>query len=190
MIRVFYDTEFIEDGKTIELISIGMVNSRGEEYYAVNNQINGGDANYKIRRHRFLMENVIPHLPLRSFIPIMEHALEDKGWFEVDTNSPEVRSRQDIVDGVTDFLLRHNEPLELWAYYGSYDHVVMSWLWGPMIYRPKGIPMFSFDLMQYAAHKGLDDSTFPKQEGTLHNALEDARWNKKVHEYLSSVEGM
>lgn len=190
MIRVFYDTEFIEDGRSIELISIGMVNSLGEEYYAVSNRINSGDVHYRICRHKFLMENVIPHLPLSIFEPIKEKYLEDVGWFEVDITSPEVKSRQDIVDGVTDFLLKHNEPLELWAYYGSYDHIALSWLWGTMMNRPKGIPMFTFDLMQYAAHKGLDDSTFPKQEGTIHNALEDARWNKKVHEYLSSVEGM
>lgn len=32
--RIFFDTEFIEDGKTIELLSIGMVKETGEEYYA------------------------------------------------------------------------------------------------------------------------------------------------------------
>ena len=33
--RFFYDTEFIEDGETIELISIGIVGDDGREYYAV-----------------------------------------------------------------------------------------------------------------------------------------------------------
>lgn len=33
--RYFYDTEFIDDGRTIELISIGMVSEDGREYYAV-----------------------------------------------------------------------------------------------------------------------------------------------------------
>jgi hypothetical protein len=31
-----YDLEFLEDGRTIELISIGMVCDDGREYYAVN----------------------------------------------------------------------------------------------------------------------------------------------------------
>lgn len=34
--KFFYDTEFIEDGKTIDLISIGIVAEDGLEYYAVN----------------------------------------------------------------------------------------------------------------------------------------------------------
>ena len=33
--RVYYDTEFLEDGKTIELLSIGIVRADGQEYYAV-----------------------------------------------------------------------------------------------------------------------------------------------------------
>ena len=36
MTKVFYDTEFLEDGSTVKLISIGMVrDSDGAEYYAV-----------------------------------------------------------------------------------------------------------------------------------------------------------
>ena len=34
--RYFYDTEFLEDGETIDLISIGIVAEDGREYYAVN----------------------------------------------------------------------------------------------------------------------------------------------------------
>ena len=34
MPKYFYDTEFIEDGKTIDLISIGIVCEDGREYYA------------------------------------------------------------------------------------------------------------------------------------------------------------
>lgn len=34
MKRYFYDTEFIEDGKTIDLISIGVVCEDGREFYA------------------------------------------------------------------------------------------------------------------------------------------------------------
>ena len=34
--KIWFDTEFIEDGKTIDLISIGMVREDGETYYAEN----------------------------------------------------------------------------------------------------------------------------------------------------------
>jgi len=36
--RYFYDTEFIEDGTTIELVSIGVVDEAGREFYAVSTQ--------------------------------------------------------------------------------------------------------------------------------------------------------
>lgn len=32
--RIWFDTEFVEDGSTIDLISIGLVNEAGETYYA------------------------------------------------------------------------------------------------------------------------------------------------------------
>jgi hypothetical protein len=32
---IYYDEEFLEDGRTIELISIGLVREDGAEYYAV-----------------------------------------------------------------------------------------------------------------------------------------------------------
>lgn len=60
--RHFYDTEFLEDGRTIELISIGIVCEDGREYYAVNADM----PLERIRDHRWLMDNVLPSLPLRE----------------------------------------------------------------------------------------------------------------------------
>ena len=37
--RYFYDTEFLEDGETIDLISIGIVAEDGREYYAVTDML-------------------------------------------------------------------------------------------------------------------------------------------------------
>ncbi|NJN11668.1 MAG: 3'-5' exoribonuclease [Richelia sp. RM1_1_1] len=34
--KYFFDTEFIEDGNTIDLISIGIISEDGREYYAIN----------------------------------------------------------------------------------------------------------------------------------------------------------
>lgn len=36
--RYFYDCEFIEDGRTIELVSIGVVCEDGREFYAVSTE--------------------------------------------------------------------------------------------------------------------------------------------------------
>ena len=37
-VKYFFDTEFYEDGKTIDLISIGIVAEDGREFYAVSNR--------------------------------------------------------------------------------------------------------------------------------------------------------
>lgn len=57
--RFWYDTEFLEDGKTIELISIGFVAEDGREYYAVNEE-----APWKrIAKNDWLVRNVVSSLP-------------------------------------------------------------------------------------------------------------------------------
>lgn len=54
--RVFFDTEFFEDGRTIDLISIGMVREDGQKLYLENADFDAG------RADDWLKENVIPKL--------------------------------------------------------------------------------------------------------------------------------
>lgn len=54
--KIWFDTEFIEDGKTIDLISIGMVREDGATYYAENLNCDHGRASDWVR------ENVLCHL--------------------------------------------------------------------------------------------------------------------------------
>ena len=58
--RYFYDTEFIEDGTTIELVSIGVVAEDGREYYAVSTEFDPARAGDWVRA------NVLPKLPSPS----------------------------------------------------------------------------------------------------------------------------
>ncbi len=54
--RFFIDTEFIEDGRTIDLISIGVVAEDGREFYAESGEVDLTRANPWVR------DNVLPHL--------------------------------------------------------------------------------------------------------------------------------
>lgn len=54
--RVFFDTEFIEDGKTIELLSIGLVREDGKTYYAEPEEAD------RTRSSAWVRANVLPHL--------------------------------------------------------------------------------------------------------------------------------
>lgn len=179
--RYFYDCEFLEDGKTIDLISIGIVAEDGREYYAVNR-----DAPWKrIKKHEWLMANVVPHLPQphgdwRNHMP--------KRWL-IDFHNPAVKGRDTIADQVERFLLgddlQRYTDLELWADYGAYDHVALCQLFGPMIALPPGVPMFTHDLQQELRRRG--NPTVPEQPAGLHNALDDARHLKACFDALTSV---
>lgn len=54
--RFWFDTEFIEDGKTIDLISIGIVSEDDRQYYAESSECDLSKAN------QWVQDNVIPHL--------------------------------------------------------------------------------------------------------------------------------
>ena len=56
-VRYFYDCEFIEDGTTIDLVSIGVVDENGREFYAVSTDFDPAPAIDWVRR------NVLDKLP-------------------------------------------------------------------------------------------------------------------------------
>src|SRR5512142_2440953 len=109
--RYFYDCEFIEDGRVIDLVSIGVVDEHGREFYAVSTEFDASRALPWVRRH------VLDKLPSPG----------DRAW----------RSRRRIRDDLHHFLtepLRSGAegPIELWAWYAAYDHVALAQLWGAM----------------------------------------------------------
>jgi hypothetical protein len=165
-VRIFYDTEFIEDGNTIALISIGMVAEDGRELYLVNRDM----PTRRIRRHPWLMANVVPHLPKGHGDARL--SMPKRALFH--PQDPIVRPVARIADRVRDFITATPDP-QLWAWYGAYDHVVLCQLWGPMIALPDGVPMFTNDLKQEAVRLG--NPALPEQAAGEHNALADARHN-------------
>ena len=184
--NIYYDTEFLEDGRTIDLISIGMVAEDGREYYAVN-----ADADWAANaKHDWLCENVVPHLPLAKVGTLPDLVTKasashpESYWFRIDPRSPLVRPRWVIANEVRDFILAAPDP-QLWAWYAAYDHVALCQLWGRMIDLPKGVPMWTNDLKQEAERLG--NPKLPSLPGvTEHNALSDAREVKHRAEWLAA----
>jgi hypothetical protein len=183
-VRYFYDTEFIEDGHTIDLISIGIVADDGREYYAVNRDM----PVRKIRKNPWLMTNVVPHLP-RGHVETPRYM--PARWL-FNYNSPHVRTRDTIARQVRAFLLEpgcaSGGEVELWADYAAYDHVVLAQLWGSMADLPTGIPMYTHDLQHEVHRLGLTDQDLPLQPETAHNALADARHAKRLGDYLAHLD--
>jgi hypothetical protein len=118
--RYFYDCEFIDDGKTIDLISIGIVCEDGRELYMQSSEFEIGKAN------GWVVENVLPHL-----------------W-------KAYHSRAAIRDAILAFMAPdiYGKP-ELWGYYSAYDHVAFCHLFGAMMQLPKGFPMYTRDIKQW-----------------------------------------
>lgn len=114
------------------------------------------------------------------------------------------KSNKQIAEEVKNFVLLKNgnskvPKVNLYAYYSSFDHVALAWLYGKMIDLPKGFPMYTTDLKQeldrvneYELKRGgilgklEDHPAFPKNENA-HSAIEDAVWNKELHEFLKQL---
>lgn len=171
--KYFYDTEFHEDGVTIDLISIGIVCEDGRTYYAVSE-----DADYfRIRQNSWLMDNVM------SSIPYETRRVRGKRLTTIAPVGDSVKSRKEIRDEVIEFVGEDNP--EFWAWYGAYDHVALCQLFGKMIDLPSNFPMFTRDIRQYWEAK--DCPAMPKQAKGNHNALEDAKHNMIMFNYLEDI---
>jgi hypothetical protein len=173
--NLYTDWEFLEDGVTIDPISNGMVSEGGHHFYGINR-----DAPLdRIAREPWLMANVVPSLPIRV---LSDRWLE---WDDCHPDYPYVVPRKELAEGVRKFITQFASP-QLWGWYSSYDHVCMAQLWGRMIDLPKGLPMWTADLKQEAVRLG--NPKLPEQLTGEHHPLEDARWNRRVHEYLQWLE--
>ncbi len=182
--RIFYDFEFLENGQTIEPISVGMVTDDGRELYAVFEETGSGELHRRICDHTWLMEHVVPSLPLAFGTVPRAPGGGVGGSFVLDWSSNLVMPRRMIRNAVRDLFDATVKP-ELWAYYGAYDHIALMQLFGRMIDRPSRMPMYTNDLKQLCNQLG--DPKLPPQEAGEHNALEDARWNKLVHRFLAGI---
>lgn len=173
--RYWFDTEFMEDGRTIELLSIGVVCEDGREFYAENLDADLSHAN------EWVQANVLPHL---------WHLQADKkqaNEWSRDGGAGGLLLHKDIARDLRRFVAEGERKPQWWAYYGDYDWVVLCQLYGRMIDLPDGWPMFAMDVKQEAVKLG--DPRLPKQTSTEHHALADARWTREAWQFCESQSG-
>lgn len=156
--KTFIDTEFIEDGKTIELISIGMVKENGDEFYAISNEFDGSRANNWVKR------NVLIHLP--------------------DPGDSLYKSKKQIAADILTFI--GNDKPVFWAYFSGYDWIVLCQLYGAMSELPVRWPKYCRDIKQFA--DSLGNPKLPAKPEKDHHALEDAKWNLRTYNFLLELE--
>ncbi len=157
--RYWYDTEFIEDGRTIDLISIGVVAEDGREFYA-----ESIDADHS-KASDWVKENVLRHLQFAPHEQLMNWRIRDLLLEFCDVG-------------------KYGHP-EFWGYYSAYDHVVLCQLFGTMMQLPTAWPNYTCDIKQWCDQLG--NPRLPEQGKNEHHALADARWNRQAWEYLYSI---
>jgi hypothetical protein len=165
--KYFLDTEFIEDGLTINLISLGLVREDGLEFYAENSSADLSTAG------DWVQANVLPSLWSRS------------AEWTLHGSAGGLMAHEKIGDAIRRFVPAGDKP-EFWGYYSDYDWVAFCQLFGTMMDLPDGFPMYCRDIKQWCDQLG--NPKLPEQGSAEHNALEDARWNMKAWEFLNAID--
>ena len=157
--RWFFDTEFIDTGSIIDLVSIAIVSEDGLRSYSA-----CLDDKWEDKLPPWQIEHVLTHLP-----------------------PPELRRPSHTVAREISQLVEEGQP-EFWAYYASYDWVALCQLvtaGGRMIDLPKNWPHFVCDLKMLMHFLNVDKKSLPaRPEDGKHDALADARWAKDTYLYL------
>ena len=170
----YFDTEFIDNGKTVELISMGIVAEDGRELYIEIDDVHWENA------HDWVLQNVKPHLWMQQEHKKLFAAFKQKG------NTGGVVSRAQAQILVSEFCnpLVYGNPV-FWAWFATYDWFCMCQLFGGFLNVPYRWPNLSFEIYQEYTRHG--HPSLPVQSGQKHNALEDAKWNKQVMDMLTKM---
>lgn len=161
--KYYLDTEFIEDGVTIDLISIAIIAEDGREFYRISTEFDASRAN------DFVSEFVFPYIVDRK----TGRRLDPEAW----------ASREKIKQDLLQFV-GNDDNIEFWAWYGSYDWVALAQLFGPMVDLPPNFPMYVHDVKQLA-----DELGNPKGPEKIdkHDPRADARWARDYHDQLENI---
>jgi 3'-5' exoribonuclease-like protein len=158
----FFDTEFIENGSTIIPLSIGIVSEDGRELYLEWHRTPEELAT----ANEFVQTNVFPHLAYMN---------EDYRF---------VHEAHHIRELLVEFVTGVKFP-RLWAWYATYDWMVLCQMFGNMTDLPEHFLYFPMDLRAIVEWEGGQKRyAFPKQQGTAHNALEDAKHLKVMYDIV------
>lgn len=177
--RYTIDTEFLENGETIRLISIAIVAEDGRTFYRV---VRDYELLKDVFKHPWLRKNVFPSLPVTIGLD------GEPYWDELhpDYHKRVVVDKETIAQDLKVFF-GSDTAISLWGWYAAYDHVAFAQIFGTMIDLPLGFPMWTNDIKQ--EHRRLGYPRIPEQAQGAHNALEDARWNMSTLKYLEALDG-
>lgn len=165
--NIYFDFEFIDDGREIVPISLGMCTDDREELY-IEYEFDPARASDWVREH------VFPRLECNGGGYNAHRIVGDGMSRRLAASKIEVWVKEVCGAG---------EP-QFWGYYPSYDWVLLCQHFGTMMQLPDGWPMRPECAGQLADTLSVGKSYFPEQEGNAHYALSDARWIRSLVDTL------
>ncbi len=183
-LRTYGDCEFLRDDQTNNgTISFALYDENGEGYYAVNADMDEDRIlNEQSPLCQWLRDHVWPHLPLTP-----------DG--RLDRSHPDVKSIDQIRTEIAGYFAAR-PAARLYAYFGAQDtnriHALWQHDWHDAM--PESVPRYCTDIMGVAEDAGItpediDDGFFPPQDTTTHHALNDAQYNRVMHEFILRATG-
>lgn len=192
MKNYFIDTEFIDTGKEIELISIGIVCEDGRELYLQSCEFNQYKASQWVKEHVFAnlhgcswahashkriqglsADKVYHQKNLGQCIDQQRGYVHDCPW----------RSRGQMAYDLVGFF--GNEYFNLWGWCAGYDFVALNQIWGTMMDVPLNFPHYIRDIQYLLDEQGIADDQLPLHALAAHNALADARHISHIYHILT-----
>lgn len=168
--RYFFDTEFRDEPEKFrcELVSIGILNEKGREYYGISNEFNLKAA----KEQPWLKTHVIDKLD------------DPATW----------KSVAEIRQGVLD-MFEPAQKVELWARNGSHDNVLICQLFGGMgeffdlLKKEKNIDRVEFrDINELKRSAGKNRFKMPRlPDAEAHIAINDARNELQCYKFLKNL---
>lgn len=180
--RYWLDTEFIEDGKTIDLISIGIVAEDGRELHLGNRECDFNKAS------DWVVDNVLlpmgfERMPKCEWREGFMKPVDPAFWVSRDVIKCDVAEFLEAVPSIDTELNVHwglkdgvASPT-MWGEWCSYDWVAFAQIFGTMMDLPSGFPMRINDVMQLKDMVPSGKVGFPESLETAgnHNALLGAK---------------
>lgn len=168
-----FDTEFIDDGITIELISLGVVREDEIDFYAQNRNASLHLASPWVLEHIFpglshMTENECKPPSTKWGRQVSHCKRPECPWLYHD----------EIRDAVLGFLADDPHPQFL-GYYSAYDWVVLCQLFGSMVDIPASWPKHARDLRTLLNVNGHHD--VKQSDDDPHHALTDAQWIMRTY---------
>ncbi|MFC7650021.1 hypothetical protein ACFQX6_64060 [Streptosporangium lutulentum] len=172
--RVYLACEFLPSDPTVRgLISIGLTDDAGRDYYAVNNDM---DLTAVLDVPR-MVDDVWPRLP---------RCAADGYPYLLDRTHPDVKLIKEIRDEVETYFACGPQETHLYAACGGQHICRLHSLWdNDWEAMPPTVPRWFHELRSLAVQAG--DPPLPERPRGEHHALARARYHRTLHEHLLAL---